>query len=88
MLARMLNGECLAASGGESPLRLLAASKFKVQKFYFVIGERLEREEVSPNGLYALMAKDFCLRISLHHKVAQLHSEDTSRYLSKVFLIT
>ena len=88
MLARTLNEKMWAASRYNEPSRLLAASGFVVQRFQFVIGDRLGKNEVSPNGLYALMTKDFCLRISMHHDIAQMHSEDSTRYLAKIYLIS
>ncbi len=56
-----------------------------VYEFEFIIGERL-KDEKSTNGLYALMTKDLCLRISLDHEIAKFHSQDNSRYLAEVWL--
>lgn len=62
---------------------------YEVQQFKFKVGKRLEKDETSKSGLYALMSKDgdYALRIGLIKGIAQLHCDDESRYLAEAWLV-
>jgi hypothetical protein len=60
--------------------------KYEMKELMFIIGKRLNPDETSKSGLYALMTKDYCLRISLDKRIADLHSKDESRYLAEAWL--
>lgn len=61
---------------------------YAIRQFSFRIGDKLEPGQTSRSGFYALMAKkgDYTLRISMMKEIAQLHSEDPSRYLAEAWL--
>lgn len=63
--------------------------EYEVRQFRFKIGKRLARDETSDSGLYALMSHkgDYALRIGLIKGIAQMHSEDPSRYLAEAWII-
>lgn len=62
---------------------------YETRQFAFKIGRKLEKGETSKSGLYALMSKkgDYALRMTLIKGIAELHSDDDSRYLAEAWLL-
>lgn len=65
---------------------------YEVQKFNYILGKRLDHDEKSSNGLYAIVSnlrtsKGLCLRISCTQESAQLMTPDDYRGLAEVWLI-
>jgi hypothetical protein len=67
-------------------MKNLKGEEYEMKELTFIIGKRLQRGEQSSSGLYALMTKDYCLRISLDSKIAELHAQDDSRYLAEAWI--
>ncbi len=61
-----------------------------VRRITFNIGKRLEPNETSSNGLYAIMSskRDFTLRITLFKEAAQLFCDWDSRYIAECYILT
>lgn len=64
-------------------------NEYEIKQYRFIIGKKLEKNQTSESGLYALMSKkgDYALRISLIKGVAKLHSDDNTRYLAQAWLL-
>ncbi len=64
---------------------------YSLRKFHYRLRDKLQSNEKSRNGLYAIVSsikQDLVLRIGLSKEVSELLTQDDSRYLANIELMS